>query len=299
MKQIIINALAIFLTLTLACKEENPYRDEYTRTDAGSAKPAESAEGSSNTQTNAPSAEGSEEEAKEAAEEGAIEEEDVNAVDMVCQDPAALANFQVEYQVLCTDGQPTQAFADALANPYQGDNPQPKLLKSDDVNGISHFVLIAPLQVPQTIDALFDQRAQFHQNSFTVGNATFSQTELASTPAEGGNGLGSFDVQTNLDVSVGIINVNDVMVQKSVFTKIAADQSVIANTATLIENAPDNSDNIVNNIVSIWIADGQSTKIITVTHQQVNNRGQPDTAQTTFLDIGTQLMVDTYATFAQ
>ncbi|HYX34948.1 MAG TPA: hypothetical protein VE954_17775 [Oligoflexus sp.] len=289
--------------LSFSCADEkNPYKNRYETQTSG---PAGAATGS-NSGNATVNADGSsspavnEADTKTAANTDTIAKESLSAVQMICGNQPALAKFAAEMAVLCVNGQPSQAFANALAAPYKGGaNPPLVLVKSVDNNGISEFVLLAVLEVPKPITEVFAKRDLTHKGTMTEGNATVTQTELTATPGAGGDQLGSFDVKFDLKVTVGIINVADTRILQQDFIGLTPDKSLISAVTYLKPGAADNTDNILANSVSFWIGDKNTTKLISVNHQMVDNRGQAATAETTVTSIGRRTMTDTYTTFSQ
>lgn len=294
--------LTICGLLGFSCAEEkNPYKNRYEK--AGTTGGVSAATGTGNAaadSSGAPVATATEAETKTAANTEAIAKESLSAVQMICGNQPSLAKFAAEMAVLCVNGQPSQAFANALAAPYKGGaNPPLVLVKSVDNNGISEFILLAVLEVPKPIADVFAKRDLTHKGMMTEGNATVTQTELAATPGNGAEQLGSYDVKFDLNVRVGIINVADTRILQQDFVGLTPDKSLIASMTYLKPGAADNTDNILANSVSFWIGDKNTTKLISVNHQMVDNRGQAATAETTVTSIGRRTMTDTYTMFSQ
>lgn len=290
--------------LSFSCADEkNPYKDRYETQTAG---PAGAVTGTPSTGNATVDANGAatpaanEADTKTAAKTDAIAKESLNAVQMICGPQPSLAKFAAEIAVLCVNGQPSQAFANALAAPYKGGaNPPLVVVKSVDNAGISEFILLAVLEVPKPIADVFAKRDLTHKGTMTEGNATVTQTELSATPGAGGDQLGSYDVKFDLNVRVGIINVADTRILQQDFLALTPDKSLISSVSYLKPGAADNTDNILATSVSFWIGDKNTTKLISVNHQMVDNRGQAATAEQTVQSIGRRTMTDTYTAFSQ
>ncbi|MFW7379910.1 MAG: hypothetical protein ACOH5I_13945 [Oligoflexus sp.] len=285
----------VLASLLGACSEDNPYKGQY-RSQPAQASSAD-AQGPGNVNQ---AREEAAEEAATVADEEAIAEEDLNTVQLVCQNQEMATKYPVETGALCLNGQPTNAFANALASPYQGgDNANLGVIKSEDVNGISHFILLAAIELPLPLSEVYAQRAALNPLNFTEGNATIAQVQLAELPAQGGAQLGGFDLQFDLTVRVAIITVQEQRILQRDFIALDPEQNVIASATYMKPGAEGNNPATVANLISFWIADGEKTKLVTVTHQQAENRGQHPTAETTILGIGRRTMVDTYNLFTQ
>jgi hypothetical protein len=288
--------------LALSCADEkNPYKNRYeTQGTSGAASPASGTGNATAADTTAPAQTVSEAETKTAADTESIAKESLTALQMICGNQPALAKFAAEMAVLCVNGQPSQAFANALAAPYKGGaNPPLVVVKSMDNNGISEFILLAVLEVPKPIADVFAKRDLTHKGTMTEGNATVTQTELSATPGNGAEQLGSYDVKFDLNVRVGIINVADTRILQQDFVALTPDKSLISSMTYLKPGAPENEENILANSVSFWIGDKNTTKLISVNHQMVDNRGQAATAEQTVTSIGRRTMTDTYTAFSQ
>ncbi len=294
--------LTICGLLGFSCADEkNPYKNRYES--QGTTGPTSPVTGTGNAVASngaAPVATASEADTKTAAKTETIAKESLSAVQMICGNQPSLAKFAAEMAVLCVNGQPSQAFANALAAPYKGGaNPPLVLVKSVDNNGISEFILLAVLEVPKPIADVFAKRDLTHKGTMTEGNATVTQTELSATPGNGAEQLGSYDVKFDLNVRVGIINVADTRILQQDFIALTPDKSLITSMSYLKPGAADNTDNILANSVSFWIGDKNTTKLISVNHQMVDNRGQAATAEQTVTSIGRRTMTDTYTMFSQ
>ncbi|WP_141732828.1 hypothetical protein [Oligoflexus tunisiensis] len=295
--------LVICGLLSFACADEkNPYKNRY-ETQGSTAGTPGAATGTVNASADAsgtPATQVSEADTKTAADTDDIAKESLSAVQMICGNQPSLAKYAAEMAVLCVNGQPSQAFANALAAPYKGGaNPPLVIVKSVDNNGISEFILLAVLEVPKPIADVFAKRDLTHKGTITEGNATVTQTELSATPGNGADQLGSYDVQFDLNVRVGIINVADTRILQQDFVSLNADKSLIASMSYLKPGAADNADNILATAVSFWIGEGANTKLVSVNHQMTDNRGQAATAEQTVTTLGRRTMTESYNTFSQ
>ncbi len=294
--------LTICGLLGFSCADEkNPYKNRYeSQGTTGTASPVTGTDNAAASNGAVPVATASEADTKTAAKTETIAKESLSAVQMICGNQPSLAKFAAEMAVLCVNGQPSQAFANALAAPYKGGaNPPLVLVKSVDNNGISEFILLAVLEVPRPIADVFAKRDLTHKGTMTEGNATVTQTELSATPGNGAEQLGSYDVKFDLNVRVGIINVADTRILQQDFVALTPVKALISSMSYLKPGAADNTDNILANSVSFWIGDKNTTKLISVNHQMVDNRGQAATAEQTVTAIGRRTMTDSYTMFSQ
>lgn len=305
--RIVKRVLPSFLVLLGAsCSEEkNPYASRYTSgatapvtgtaTNPGSTSPAVNG----GTPVVADTTEAAKD-AGTAAKPDAIAKASLAGVQLICSNPPALAKAQAELGVLCLNGQPTQAFANALAAPYKGGaNPPLVLIKSVDNNGTSEFIVLAVIEVPKPVADVFAKRSQLTMGTLTAGNATVTQSVVTTVPAAGGDNLGGADIKFDLNVSVGIIRVANTSILQAESTALNADKSVIATISALKPGAPDNADDILSTSLSFMMQDGTGTKLISVNHQMVNNRGQAATAEQTVTGIGRATMTDTFTKLMQ
>lgn len=290
-----------------SCAEEkNPYRDRYS---SGTMTGASGSQSNSNATAGgaAAAAGGAATGAVTAdpnatskpADQGAIAAASKTGVALICSNPPALAKFQAELAVLCVNGQPTQTFASALAAPYKGGaNPPLVKVKSVDNNGTSEFIVLAVIEVAKPIADVFAKNDMFSTGMLTAGNATVTQTVVSSAPGAG-DMLNSSEVKFDLNVSVGIIRVNNISMLTKDSIALNADKSVIATLSGLKAGAPDNSDDILSNSLSFMIGEGNVTKLVSVNHQMVNNRGQAATAEQTVVGIGQATMTSIHGKASQ
>ncbi len=302
----ILTSLVALLELSCA-EEKNPYASRYSTsgTPAAAAASDTSPASSANGQPAGPGAATPEtpaaaKDTTTAAKPEAIAKASLAGVQLICSNPAALAKVQAEVAVLCTNGQPTQAFATALAAPYKGGaNPPLVTIKSVDVNGTSEFIVLAVIEVAKPVADVFAKRAMLTTGTLTAGNATVTQSVVANTPAAGGDNLGSSDIKFDLNVSVGIIKVANTSILQADITALNPEKSVIATVSSLKAGAPDNTDDILSTSINFMMQDGNATKVISVNHQMVNNRGQAATAEQTVVGIGKATMTDVYTKLSQ
>jgi len=299
---------SFLVCLGFSCaQEKNPYKSRYQT----SGTPASAVEASNNSNgTNSTVDSGANnsgtgntapaQETAQAAKPESIPKASLAGVQLICSNPAALAKAQAELAPLCVNGQPTQAFANALAAPYKGGaNPPLVTIKSVDVNGTSEFIVLAVIEVPKLIADVFAKRAMLTTGTLTAGNATVTQAVVATRPAAGGDNMGSTDVKFDLNVSVGIIRVANTSILQADATALNADKTLIATFSSLKAGAADNTDDILSNSLSFMIGEGGTTKLVSVNHQMVNNRGQPATAEQTVVGIGRATMTDVFTKLMQ
>ncbi len=283
--------LVTFLLLTgVGCDESNPYKDgsvgtgQAPKTATGTTPGA----GGDATTANAPIVT----EAPKVADKASIPAAELTAAGVVCGDTEAITKYKVEMEVLCLNGQPTQAFADLLKTPFKGTGaPTLGLVKSVDNAGISTFVVTSGFEVPQTMAGALAKRSGLNVSNIVEGNASLVQSEVKAIPSASPKDLGGFELTATLNVSVAIITVNDVRTLTREYTTLK-EGMVVRSVTFLTPGAPDNAENIVANIVSFWISENGMTKVIGVTHQQAANRNQHATAETTILNLGRRTVID-------
>lgn len=290
----------VFILAHLGCQEENPYTDGMVKKSTPQGAEDEGTNSGGGQSQNS-TAENEESASNEAANEEEIAEESLTVTQSICGDQPTLANHTEEMNLLCQDGKPTVAFVNALEQPYTGDGaPNPTLATSIDNDGVSQFVLIAALKVPSPPEQVEAARTALNQLSFTEGNATVAQTELSLTPSNEAPITETAEIQFDLDVSLGIITVNDRRILTRDFITFDEELGIKGYRTYLTANAPDNEDNIVANQISFSIPnEDNTTTLISVTHQQADNRGQHDTAETTFVNVAGRLMTETMAAIGQ
>ncbi len=298
---------ALLALLTLSCAQErNPYKDRYMQggtqgaSASGAGANSGNAAGASGNTSTAGAVVADPAATTKAADAGAIAAESKTGVALICSNPAALAKFQAEVAVLCVDGKPTQAFATALAAPYKGGaNPPLVKIKSVDNNGTSEFIVLAVIEIPKPVTETFGKRLSLNAGTLTAGNATVTQTVVSSTPAGSGDAMGAAEVKFDLNVSVGIIKVNNISILQNDSVALNPDKSIIATLGYLKPGAPDNTDDILSNSLSFMMGEGNVTKVIQVNHQMVNNKGQAATAEQTVIGIGQASMTNAYNKLSQ
>ena len=297
-------AFSLLSVLGMSCAEEkNPYKTRYETSGPSSTATSSAPSSSGNslpadtTATNAPTPA---QDTTTAAKPDAIPKASLAGVQLICSNPPALAKFQAELAVICTNGQPTAAFASALAAPYKGGATPPLvILKSTDVNSVSEFIVLAVIEVAKPIADTFAKRASLTAGTLTVGNASLIQTNVATTAATGGANLGGSDVKFDLTVKAGIITVNNISILQLDSVALNTEKSVIATLSALKVGAPDNTDDMLSNSLSFMMQDGTGTKVISVNHQIAANKGQGATAEKTVLDLGRAAMTDAYTKLSQ
>lgn len=292
-------AIGVLISLTAAaCTDEsNPYKDGAVQT--GTA--AKTGDGTAQTGAATPTGGGSAPAAAVPNVAGDTQKPAdpatapaLTGAAIVCADQEATAKYPVEMAVLCVNGKPSQAFADALSKTFNGTGtPTLGVIKSVDNAGTSTFVIMSGFEVPKGQADLLAKKASLNPSNIVEGNATYTQAETRAIPAAGGKDLGGFELTATLRVSVAIVTVNDVRAMTRDFVMLK-EGSVVRSATYLTPGAADNADNIVANILSFWITEGNTTKIIGVTHQQAANRNQHATAETTILNLGRRTVIDGY-----
>ena len=285
MKSVII--LSLLTTLLTSCDEKNLYAGR-----VASSSEASAAETSETAAADATVNEDQNEVAEDLSEEALTITQEL----LACS--AMLDAVKASFDVACVDGKATVALADALENPYDGTGvPNINLLQSDDVNGVSQFMVITSFTVPTDPDGVLAMVNAMNEADFTEGNATITQTELTSTPGDNSPLTLTTEVEFGLDVSVGIITVNDVRHLTKEFMKFGSEGNIQGSKVYLTEGAPDNEDNIIADQASFWIPTETGTTIITVSQQHAENRNRHETAEETFLAVAQRTLVDTFGLF--
>jgi hypothetical protein len=275
--------------LIIGCQQEtNPYRDGMR----SAAAPAsdEQASNPSNSPDRNNNADQNEEVEPVVADPNSFDEAQLTSVEVICGNQTVSAQFPTEFAQLCSNSQATELMAQLLASPFQGEgDPQPRFLRLQDNNGTSELMSAASLRINRPISEAFERREGMNNMSVNANGATFTITQSQVTAAQGTGHLGGFEVGTRMRVSVGIINITDTALQTRNFFDLTGDGSIIADVATLKPNAPENDAAILSNVFSFWIGEADSTTIVVITHQHINNRGQHARASDTFQAIAPQL----------
>lgn len=297
-----ISMVSIGWLALVGCEEKNPYVDgEVAR--SGSPQAA-----NTNNQSAAPRNQPEQsqvdttavEDTQEVLDEEVADAETLTTGQAICGSEGMFGNHAEEFAVVCLNGQPNTAFANALAGAYAGaGEATPTLIKSIDNNGVSQFVLIAAIKVAQTVDEVVAEQAVLNESDFTEGNASVTQTVLSDTAVNQNEILSRAEIQFDLRVSVGIINVNDTRMLTKELIEINPELGIKGYRTTLTAGAAENEDNIIANQISFFVPneDGGSTLIV-ISHQQADNRNQHQTAETTFVSLARRTMVDGYNHFA-
>ncbi|MCX6129686.1 MAG: hypothetical protein NTX25_11570 [Proteobacteria bacterium] len=302
------------LSLVWACAEEkNPYKDGMrkgtTQSSSGSSETASGAKGNAEAQSGGTAAGTATspamgqaavttESTKEVAKTSSIPPASLSGSQLVCQSQTALAKFPTEFAVLCVNGQPSSAFASLLSTPYKGTGlATVAKIKSEDVNSISTFILATSFEIPLPLATTVGKRGKLGVANFVEGNATMDQMRVADIAPEGANGLGGFESKETLVVKVAIVTVTDVRIMESKYLTLKPDLAV-AGLISLKPGAPDNAENTVANIITFMIADGNTTKFVAVTHQQIANRGQGPAAETTALAVARRMAEEGFKALA-
>ncbi|SMF00905.1 hypothetical protein [Pseudobacteriovorax antillogorgiicola] len=287
MRQVLVWAFA--LGALWACEEKNPYANRVATAEQSAATPE--GQVSSGNQTGATP----EEQTQEAEN---LSEEALTVTQLICQSNE-FSGVQAAFDAACVNGQASVALATALEQPYDGaGDPVINLLQSDDVNGVSQFLVITSLKVAVSPADVLAQANALNEADFSEGNATVTQTEISSVAGDGAPIMLSTEIQFDLNVSVGIINVNDVRILSKEFLVLDSETQLMGYRSVLKAGEPDNEDNILANQISFWVPqeDG-STVLITISQQHADNRGQHATAETTFQGVARRSLLDTYALF--
>ena len=289
----------------MSCSEEsNPYKDRYENrsSPSGDAVGERSSTGvpavGSNTgaagETGVKADEVNASDTKVVAEPNSIAKEVASATQVVCQSPTIFTDFKAEFEILCLNGQPTAAFAALLSSPYKGVAPATvSKIKSANVNNVSEFIFATSSEISSPIATVVGKRGGLGVWTFTEGSATFTGTRVAELAAMGPNSLGGYETKDVLVVKVGPITINDERLMKSNWIVVKEGQ-VVTSLINLKPGASENTDNTVANILTLLLAEGQITKFVAVTRQEVANSGQPAKAETTALAVARRIAEEGY-----
>ena len=305
--------LAYIIILTGACSENNPYKDRArlsSQFDLDSATASNtgvvaSDDGSSTLESSSEKVEnqaGAESDqvvatasdTKTVAAPESIPKASLSATEVICSSAANYPKFATEFAVLCLNGSPTAAFAALLNAPFSGTGtPNPSKIKSVDVNGVSEFIFATSFQTPKPLMTALTKSEVLNDISFVEGNATFTTATVSERAPAGGMDLGGLVRKQTVTVKVAIISITDISISDGQYVNLK-DQLVVSAMSGLKPGEADNSDNILGNTLSFFIADGNSTKVVAVAHQQLNNRGQHAAAETSALALSKRLTLEGY-----
>ena len=268
---------------SVGCEEKNPYASRVAQ--AGSSSEAVVGGGEESESVS----EGQDQQAEDLSEEA------LNITQEICGSGATFSSVSEAFSAACVDGQASVALAGALESPYEGaGDPVINLLQSDDINGVSQFLVITSLKVASTPEEILAQSNAMNEDDFEEGNATVTQTEVSSNPGDSSPVSLATEIQFDLNVSVGIINVADTRILTKEYLKVSEEGGILGYRSFLKSGAPDNEDNIIASQVSFWVPDETGTIFITVSQQHAENRNQHETAETTFLNIARRTLLQTY-----
>ncbi|MCX6131653.1 MAG: hypothetical protein NTX25_21650 [Proteobacteria bacterium] len=214
---------------------------------------------------------------------------------LICSNAASFKSLQTEFDVVCKDGKATEAFAKAYAAPYKGTGTPPLVtVKSMAANGISENIFLAVIEVEKPLSDVYKKLNDFNNVKFVAGVATVTQTVLSNTPASSLIEQGSLDFRLRIAISVGPINFADVNVQKMNTIALSGKQTVFASLSQLKAGDPANGQALLANGLSFMIKEGDKTRLVSVKHQKIRNRGQAQKAEATSIDIGRAFMKDSF-----
>ncbi|MEJ2742870.1 MAG: hypothetical protein P8176_10405, partial [Gammaproteobacteria bacterium] len=200
-----------------------------------------------------------------------------------CREQFILDDFPDEMALMCENGEPSTAFLQAMAAPYVGGaTPAPPLLINQAADGISKFATIGAIRINKPIDAVFAQRAALNNFNLTAGSATIDSVQTAVIAPQGAGHEGGFEMEVNTTVRVLFVNINIDMKQQREFFDLSGDGMIRADLTRLKPNDPLNVDNILSNVVGFMMSEGDSTLLVSVVLQEVDNQGFPDQALQTF-----------------
>ena len=226
----------------------------------------------------------------------------LTAAQVICASGPKLTKTAAEFAVVCINGQPTQAFASALAAPYKGGATVPLVTIKSVVgaNNESEFIFLGVMEVAKPFAAVSALSPTISTGTVTTTNATVVQSVAATRASAGGDDLGGQDVSFALTVKAGPITVNNVSILQQDTIALNPEKTITGNQSMLKAGAADNSDDILSTSVSFMFGDGTAaTKIVTVNHQKINNRGQAQTAATSATDIGKAILADVHKRLSQ
>ena len=281
----LLTLFSVLLLVLLGCEESNPY--------AGGVKQGEKSEEAStasatgDNSANVEVAEGQDEVAEDLSEEAKT------VTQAICASDALFSGIKATFDVACVDGQATVAMASALENPFDGTGePSINLLQSDDVNGVSEFMVISSVKVPLTPQEVLDRSADINNADAVAGNATVTQTEVSSTPGDNNPIVIASEVNFQLDVNVGIISVSDTRILVREYIMVDEETNVFGYRSYLKAGEPDNEDNILANQMTLYVPVEDGTILIGISQQHTDNRGRHATAEETFNRLARQTAID-------
>lgn len=276
-----------------ACEESNPYSGGYSK---GSIEEDEDSSLNSSSRNRANGSGVVDEDATELAED--VSEEALTITDEICGNAALFAKVKGSYEAACVGGKPTVALVDALSNPYNGvGDPTITILQSDDVDGVSQFMVMTSMEVPVSPDEFTAQGDAINQLSFEEGNAVIEQTILSDTAGDGSPITQTLEILFDMTVSVAIITVQDPRILIKNGMKFGKDTEIQAMEAYLKAGVPENEDNIIADQLTFWMPSENGTTVITFSQQHAENRGQHETAEEIFVTVAQRQILETMSLF--
>lgn len=223
--------------------------------------------------------------------------ETLNFAQMICDDKEYTAKYAIEMGVFCVSGKPSQTLVDAIGKPYKGQGtPMITTVKSQDVNRVSHFIIVSSVEVPKGQKDIFAARGVLN-NGTTVGtNATLIQRQVAELPLTPGL-LANYEISMDLAIRVGGLTVDERAVAIRDYAMVK--EGNFLKSANYLKAGEEDNENKVGNLLSFWLSEGGTTKIVGVTHQQAPNRGRHEVAVEVIQGIARKTLVDTYTNLSK
>ena len=280
-----VAVLALGLSL-VACEESNPYTNRVAQSDGSSLGTNANATGAQTVNT----------ESTAVAEE--VSEEALTLTDKICAMDEKLQVVKGSFETMCLDGKPTVALINALDNPYTGvGEPDVNLLKAEDINGQSQFLVLGSALFPVTTEEMLNGIDDYNNRGYSYDNAVVEETQLSSVKDEGSQVFLSAEVNFSLTVTVGIIVIEDDRHLVKDFYEIG-DSGIIVQRVYLQAGHPNNDEEgQIADQLAFWIPTENGTLVVMASQQHADNQGQPQTAMDVFTGLSKMQATDAYQFF--
>ena len=285
MKLLLVSFYFLTIIMSFGCEESNPYAGRIQSADA-------SLEGSDDARPeNIKVSEGQDEPAEDLSEEA------LTITEAICQSSALFNSVQGSFAAACIDGKASVALADALENPYDGTGePNINLLQSDDVDRVSQFLVLSAVKVPVTPEEVLAEANTLNETDLVEDNVTMTQTEILSVPGNNSPIILSTEIEFLLEVDVGI-TVRDTRILTRDFIMVNEEAGIIGYRTALKAGEPDNEDNILADMIALYIPVEGGSILVGISQQHANNRGRHETAEDTFTKLAIRTAKESVATF--
>lgn len=290
MRLLIVSFYLILIGTNMGCEEANPYAGGVA---TGSVEKDKDNKQGQDLSENIIVADGQDEVAEDLSEEA------ISITEAICQSAALFDANKASFDAACVDGKASVALANALENPYDGTGePNLNLLRNDDIDRVSYFLVLSAVKVAVTPEEVLAQANTLNETDIVEDNVTITQTELLSTPGDSGPVILSTEIEFILEVDVGI-TVTDTRILTREFIMVNEELGIIGYRTHLKAGNEDNEDNILADMMALYIPVEGGSILVGISEQHARNRGRHETALDTFTKVGTRMAKESVATFSK